>query len=264
MGDRRSSVWVNGSLYDRNSLPPEIAIRFGTSLGISPVCHLREQLLLVRHIAVLERAAGTLGYVGFDADTVRATIAASDAPATIVALVPSPADHKAAAPGTDWTVVTEPFTAPDASTPLRLIVSRHRRNHRSPTANALLLGDAELRAGTREATAAACDEVVWLQLDDAVSCIGPGVLFAEIAGRVVTPPLADGVPDSAWRGACIDRATVAEARISLDALRSATSVACLWPWGSVQAVAQIDDVTYADHSLAPTLAAAIATTAGPT
>ncbi len=264
MSDRRSPVWVNGSLYDRDSLPHEVAIRFGTSLGISPVCYTREQLLLTHHVAVLERAAETLGYVGFDPDAVRATIGASDAPGTIVALVPSPPDHKAATPGTDWTVVAEPFAAPDVSTPLRLLVSRHRRNHHSPTANALLLGDADFRAGTREATAAGCDEVVWLQLDDAVSCIGPGALFAEIAGRLVTPPLGDGVPDSAWRGACVDGATVAEDHVSLAALRSATSVACVWPWGTVQTVAEIDGAPSADHSLAPLLTAALAAVAGPT
>jgi branched-chain amino acid aminotransferase len=153
--------------------------------------------------------------------------------------------------------VVQPFASPDATEPLRLGVSRHRRNHHSPASNVLLVGDGELLAGTREAATAGLDEVVWLNLDDAVSCIGAGALFAEIDGRVITPPRSDGVPDTAWRNACIEEMDVMELRLEVAQLRAAESVACLWPWGSVQTVEMIDGASFADASLAPRIADAV-------
>jgi branched-chain amino acid aminotransferase len=249
---------VNGTLYDRDSLPPDLTIRFGISLGLSPVCYLRENLLLAQHLDVLGRAADALGYSGFDPRAAGDAISATDMSDSVVALIPTPADHKAGAPGADWMLVVRPFTAPDSSSPLRLCISQHRRNHHSPTINALLLGDAELRAGAREAIAADRDEVVWLNLDDAVSCIGAGALFADIGGRVVTPPLADGVPDSAWRAACIEPGAAVEQHVDVGDLQGAAAVACVWPWGSVQPVGAIDDTTYTDGSLAGRISAALA------
>lgn len=252
-------IWVNGTLYDRGSLPPELTILFGTSLGLSPVCHLRERLLLVQHLDVLGRGAASLGYSSFDAGAAAEAVSSIDAPESMVALVPAPADHRAVSPGAQWTLVAGPFSSPDASKPLRLGVSRHRRNHHSPTINTLLLGDGELLAGSREATAADVDEVVWLNLDDNVSCAGSAALFAELDGRVVTSPLADGVPESAWRAACIDEIGAVELHLHVGELLAARSVACVWPWGSVQAVGAIDDTSYADTSLATRLTDSIAT-----
>lgn len=248
---------MNGTLYDRASLPRELAVRFGTALGISPVCYLKEHALLAQHLDVLEHAAAALGYTGFDAATVGGAVTACDAPESVVVLVPTPADHKAGAPGDDWMVVVEPCAAPVTSTPLHLTVSRHRRSHRSPTSTALLLGDAELRAGTREAAATGRDDVVWLNLDEVVACVGAGVLVAEIGGEVVTPRRADGVPDSAWRTAVLEQGAAVEARIPVDDLRAARSVAGLWPWGSVQPVAAIDDIDCTGPPLAPRVEAAI-------
>ena len=122
----------------------------------------------------------------------------------------------------------------------------------------MLLGDAELHAGTRSARAAGHDDVVWLNLDDVVSCIAAGTVVAEIEGSVVTPPLADGVPSTAWRTAVLDARAAVERRIDLDDLLAARAVACVWPWGSVQAVAAVDDTTYADGSLAVRLDAVLA------
>ena len=258
MRPSESSVWVDGTLYARDSLPPELAVRFGTSLGLSPACYTRENALLEQHVAVLERAAAALGYSGFHPEAAAESIAAVDAPAALVALVPTPLDHKAAAPGPDWILVAEPFAAPDRAEPLRLGPSPSRRNHRSPTSSTLLLGDAELHAGTRSARAAGHDDVVWLNLDDVVSCIAAGTVVAEIEGSVVTPPLADGVPSTAWRTAVLDARAAVERRIDLDDLLAARAVACVWPWGSVQAVAAVDDTTYADGSLAVRLDAVLA------
>jgi branched-subunit amino acid aminotransferase/4-amino-4-deoxychorismate lyase len=248
---------VNGTLYDRASLPRELAVRFGTALGISPVCYLKEHALLAQHVDVLEHAATTLGYTGFDRKAVQAAIAACDAPESAVALVPTPAEHKAGAPGHDWLVVVEPWAAPVAAMPLRASVSHHRRNHHSPISSVLLLGDAEFSAGKREAAAAGRDNVVWLNLDEAVACVGTGVLFADIGGQVVTPLRGDGVPDSGWRTAAIAQGVAAEESIPLDDLRTAASVAVLWPWGSVQPVAAIDDVGYDDPTLATRVETAI-------
>ncbi|MGZ8763868.1 MAG: aminotransferase class IV [Acidimicrobiia bacterium] len=249
---------MDGALYDRDSLPPDLAIRFGTSLGLSPVCYLRENLLLAQHLAVLGRAADALGYSGFDPRVAGGAISATGRSDSAVALIPTPADHKAAAPGADWMLVVRPFSAPDSSSPLRLCISQHRRNHHNPTINVLLLGDAELRAGSREAIAAARDEVVWLNLDDAVSCIGAGALFADVGSRVVTPPLADGVPDSAWRSACLEEGVAVEQVVDVDDLPGAVGVACLWPWGSVQTVGAIDDTTFTDVTLVGRISAALA------
>jgi branched-subunit amino acid aminotransferase/4-amino-4-deoxychorismate lyase len=212
----------------------------------------------VQHLDVLGRAAATLGYSGFDPRVAADVISATDMTEAVVALVPTPTDHKAATPGTDWMLVVRPFTAPDASPPMHLCISQHRRNHRSPTINTLLVGDAELQAGTREAIAANCDEVVWLNLEDAVSCIGAGALFADLGDRVVTPPRAAGVPDSAWRTACVEEGVAVERTIGVDDLRGAVAVACLWPWGSVQTVAAIGGTTYVDGSLAERIGAALA------
>ncbi len=252
-----TTIWVNGALYDRDSLPAELAILFGTSLGLSPVCYLRESLLRSHHLEVLGRAAGSLGYSGFAVDSVAGVVTPVDGSDSVVTLVPTVADHRAIAPGADWMVVTAPFDLPDASVPLRLDVSRHRRNHHSPTINALVLGDGELLAGSREAAAAGFDEVVWLNLDDHVSCIGAGALFAEIDRQVVTPPLTDGVLESAWRAECIDATGAREQQLDVDDLLAADSVACVWPWGAAQSVAAIGDHHYADGTFAIRLAAAI-------
>jgi branched-subunit amino acid aminotransferase/4-amino-4-deoxychorismate lyase len=223
---------------------------------------LREHLLLVQHLDVLGRAAEALGYSGFDRLAASDAISATHMSESVVALIPTPADHKAATPGPDWMMVVRPFRVPDSSAPLRLCISHHRRNHHSPTINALFIGDTELRAGAREAIAAGCDEVVWLNLDDAVSCIGAGALFADVGGRVVTPPRPEGVPDSAWRTGCIEEGAAVEQTVEVDDLRGAVAVACLWPWGSVQTVGAIDDVTYADGSLVARIGAALAAAAG--
>ena len=254
---------MNGTLYDRDSLPDELAILFGTSLGLSPTCHLRERLLLRQHLDVLGRAAESLGYSGFTTDSAADAVTTVDTADSVVALVPTRADHRAIAAGTHWMLVTAPFTAPDASAPLRLGHSRHRRNQRNPTINALVLGDGELAAGTREATTAGLDEVVWLNLDDHVSCIGTGALFAELDGSVVTPPLTDGVPDSAWRAECFHGTDAQEQHLGVDDLLAADSVACVWPWGTAQAVAAIDRHEYNAGALATRLTTVIATAGSP-
>ena len=253
---------MNGTLYDRDDLPPELTILFGTSLGLSPVCYPRERLLLRQNLDILGRAAESVGYSSFDADEAAEAISRIDAPESVVALVPSPADHRAAPPGNDWLLVAAPFSAPDASDPLHLGVSIHRRNHHNPTINTLFLGDGELLAGTREAIAIGLDDVVWLNLDDNVSCIASGALFAKIDTEVVTPPLADGVPESAWRAACIDETGAVELHLDIKELLAAQSVACVWPWGSAQAVGTIDQTSYANASLATRLAASITTAGG--
>ncbi|MEA1834675.1 aminotransferase class IV [Methylobacterium durans] len=77
--------------------------------------------------------------------------------------------------------------------PLRLRPTRIARNETSPGSQLKTLGylDAVLAAG--EAAAHGFDEALFLNTRGRVACAGTGNLFALFGGRLVTPPLADGV-----------------------------------------------------------------------
>ncbi|GEM_PF-1253216 len=276
-----AAYWIEGQIYQADSLSPESETQMGLLLGISPVVYVQAQeaapvqakvqaqVQASEHAQVLEWAARTLGYTGFDVAEVTKSITAALAAAAhaagqvrtagaqlssslagqgsyfAVALVPSAKSHKAAPPGTDWLLQISGFTPQLNSSlahadELRVGLSSYRRNHSSPACNLLLEQDGELLAG--QSHRPQTNATLWLNVDNNVALIDQHCVVAVLQdGSEVTPPLSDGALHTAWRQALLAGSAVSERSLSLAELLGAKSVSGLTPWGQTLSVASIED-----------------------
>jgi len=249
MSSPSSVVWVDGQLLVDDQLPDDVALLLGTELGMSPAVYVHRDELLHAHVRMLSLAADTLGYEGFEAARTLAALeaaTASSAGTVRVSLVPDPASHKAMPPGHHWSPQVEAFTPPpmspvDSPAGLRLATGAHRRNQTSPAAGIVLRDDAELRAGAVQDPQV--DLTVWGDLAGNVACVDQHALFTRSGGRLVTPPLSDAAPRTAWRHALLTGRDVAESSLPLAELSGDTppgALVCLSPWGDPRPVASVD------------------------
>jgi branched-chain amino acid aminotransferase len=117
-------------------------------------------------------------------------------------------------------------------------VAAHRRNQTSPAAAIVLRDDAELRAGAVDSPEV--DLTLWGNLADRVACVDQHALFARVDGQLVTPPLADGAPRTAWRHALLTGPGAVEAPLALPGLvATVDALALLSPWGEPAPVASL-------------------------
>jgi branched-subunit amino acid aminotransferase/4-amino-4-deoxychorismate lyase len=252
--------WVDGQTQTADSLSRAASAQLGLLLGISPVVYValavdQEDALtslnvdIAAHMQVLDLAALTLGFSGFDAAEAIAKIHGAQRSASVkaarhsgagagflaVALVPDANSHKAAPPGANWFLQLSEFTpprllAPESEGGLRVAQSSYRRNQSSPSACLLLEQDAELLAG--RALVGEADATLWLNLDGHVACVDQHCVFVSQAdGSVMTPPLQDGALNTAWRTERIAVLGAVERSITLADLDNAESVDCITAWG---------------------------------
>jgi hypothetical protein len=258
-------------------------VLLGIALGLSPLVCSRRGVLLAGHADELAHAASVLGYDGVTAEDMRTRLAAVEHDRFVAALVPTPDAHKAMPPRSSWSLEIaaggsdrpdphdrldrlDQCDGPDApgqlaaAGELRLLVSPHRRNHTSPASSLVLADDTELwaavlhhPAGAGPLPALGIDSLVRLNLQDHVACVGHPAVVVRSAGRLLTPPVTDGAPRTAWRRELVRTAGVAEVSLRLEDLFRADAVACVDPWGEVHAVVSIDDREYGERSLAKEL-----------
>ena len=250
-------VWLDGELHAAGALSSELAVLMGTALGISPACHLRGDALLDEHLALLARAASTLGYDGVAAADLRAAVGELPPAAPIVlTLIPGPASHRAAPPGADWALVR--WHGEDTpGGPIDAAMSSSPRNHLSPSSGVLLADDTELRAGSRAARAEGRDACVWTDLEGRLCCIDQGALVLRLDGRLVTPSAACGAIRTAWRDELVRRGGLEEDELVPDDLRRAEGAACVQPCSTVRPIARVGDVDLGGRSVADALAGRI-------
>ena len=120
-------------------------------------------------------------------------------------------------------VTTAPWSPDLVGRPVRLVTSSIRRNETSPTARHKTLAYLDAIAATAEARAAGCDDALFLNTEGRVASTTMANLFAVVDGRLVTPPLGDGVLDGTTRRVVLE---VAEAA-GLDAVEASLSRADL-------------------------------------
>lgn len=123
--------------------------------------------------------------------------------------------------------------------PLALVPAPWPRNHRARASRVLLVADGELLvtppgSGTAEAR-------LWYGLDGRLACAATGIVVVELDGRLVTPPVAAGVPDTGLRRLAVERLGVAEMPLTPADLGRATGAAVLTWWGDARPVGRIDD-----------------------
>jgi len=99
--------------------------------------------------------------------------------------------------------------APSGSTfrPLSLWPAGIARNDTSPAARLKTLGYLDAVLSAREAAANSCDEALFRNTRGRIACAGTGNLFALIDGRLVTPPVSEGVLPGIVRGRLLALAT---------------------------------------------------------
>ena len=128
-------------------------------------------------------------------------------------------------------VATTPLRATALFAPLKLHVVDIRRNATSPLSRMKSLNylDGVLAAG--QALRAGCDDAVFLNVRERVTCTSVGNIFALIGSHLVTPPLNDGVVPGTARGALLRASedlglAPVERSVTMAELSSADEVLC--------------------------------------
>jgi branched-subunit amino acid aminotransferase/4-amino-4-deoxychorismate lyase len=123
---------------------------------------------------------------------------------------------------------------------LRLLTSPWPVNHLSPIASLLLVSDGDYAAGQRAATAAGLDAALVLNLAGDVARVGRSALLLQTtSGEVVTPELASGAPDTAWRTLTVTTLDVVERRVTPAELLGASAAVTLNEDGTTSEVSRV-------------------------
>lgn len=227
-------IVLDGRLHDTSVVPFDVSDR-----GLTLADGLFETLLVVdgrpfRRSAHLERmltgAAALALPIGrdrleADLDLLLATLGPGTAVVRLT-LTRGPGARGLALPAEPrpTVLVTAAPWSPDlVGRPVRLATSSIRRNETSPTARHKTLAYLDAIAATAEVRAAGCDDALFLNTEGRVASTTMANLFARIDGRLVTPPLGDGVLDGTTRRVVLE---VAEAA-GLDAVEASLSRADL-------------------------------------
>lgn len=140
-----------------------------------------------------------------------------------------------------------PVPAGAAFQVLAVAVSPIRRNETSPVARLKALPYLDAILALRDAAERGFDDVLFENMAGHVACLSVANVFAAFGGRLITPPLADGVLAGTIRGLILERATslgfVAEERsmtreefLRADAVFATNSLRLLSPCRTIDAV----------------------------
>ena len=202
-------LWIDGGLHEGTRVPFDLSDRglllgdgvFDTAMALGGRIAFEDE-----HVERLAAAAQSLGFV-VDRDRVVAGMRALAGLMPRAAIrttvtrgsgtrglapppTPSPAHWASAAP----------LTMGFAFSPLTLMLVSIRRNETSPTSRLKTLGYLDAVVATGQARAQGFDEALFLNIQGRVVCAGTGNLFLVEEGRLLTPPLADGVLPGIVRG----------------------------------------------------------------
>lgn len=246
-GNTRSYVAIVDDIeihYDTlTDVPRALAVQMGRELGISPVAYLGSPigstgLSIWDHLETLADAATTIGYSGVSTAKLASDLLdhfhLGEGLYSLLALVPDPTAHRAMPPGFSWLLHVERFDPRPRyglGNPLRVGVSTERRNGYDPANRLLTWDDPITRLGGREAVWAGLDMMVHLNTEGRVASVADCAVLVSVDGRFVTPPLAEGALDTAWRRHLLLSGEATEAPLTIEALQSSEQRVCLTPWG---------------------------------
>ena len=231
-------LWFEGRLSEGSTRPFDLTDR-GLTLGDgvfdTALCLGGRIAFVEAHLARLAAAAESLGF-SIDHDAVRAGLAAvagtigSGSIRTTVTRGSGPRGLGPPAKADPvWWIGAAPRQNGAGFAPVSLWPAGIRRNETSPASRLKTLGYLDAILAAREARAEGFDEALFLNTKGHVACAGTGNLFVVLAGRLVTPPLSDGVLPGIVRGEVIALARslghrVEERSVSLQALESGEGV----------------------------------------
>jgi branched-chain amino acid aminotransferase len=230
--------WFDGTLHAESTLPFDVADRglllgdgvFDTALVLGG-----RMVWRAAHLARLAEACKSLGF-GLDGAAVDRAIDAVLADAADGSLRIT-VTHGSGPRGLAPPPVAQPkilvsFAPLQTKTffvPVSLHVSAIRRNETSPTARLKSLNYLDAVFAAREAIHHGFDDALFLNTRDHVACATAGNIVIFDGGRLVTPPLADGVLAGTVRAVLLRLAEVvglqpAERSLTLDDLAQADAV----------------------------------------
>lgn len=195
-------LWCDGRLVEGGTLPFAMSDRglllgdgvFDTALGV--------QGRVAFEAAHADRLAAAAAALGFSVDRARIVEAmralAGTAPLAAIrtTLTRGPGPRGLAPPSEP-----APFLFGSAAparpalffAPLRLTPTRIARNDTAPAARLKTLGYLDAVLAARDAQAQGFDEALFLNTKGRVACAGTGNFFGILEGRLVTPPISEGV-----------------------------------------------------------------------
>lgn len=225
---------------------------FDTALALGGVVFARE-----RHVGRLMAAAHQLGIAAARARVDAAIDAALTGEPTILRTTVTRGTAARglwpASAGEPTIVVTAaPWSPALLGQPARLVTATGRRNEFSPTASLKTLGYLDHILAAREAAAAGVDDALILNTQGRVACTTIANVFALIAGRLITPSLAEGCLPGIVRALVIEaapalglsveeRPLVPEALSGADAVFLTNSVRFLRPVRALDSVLLAQD-----------------------
>jgi branched-chain amino acid aminotransferase/4-amino-4-deoxychorismate lyase len=159
-------------------------------------------------------------------------------------------------------LVASAAPAPRPETPARLVTSRVRRNHQSPTARLKTLAYLDNVLARAEAREAGADEAVMLNTRGELACAAAANLFWVDEGRLFTPALGCGALPGVTRAQVLAAAAelglaVQAVRTGVEALHAAEAVFITNALIGVRAASRVDDRDLRPHPLVARLAAAV-------
>lgn len=265
-------LWFDGALTP-GPVPFDLADR-GLTLGdgvFDTALSRRGRILFeAAHVARLSAATARLGFPvpperiatamralageGLPLAAIRTTVTRGSGPRGLVPPAePNPVLWASSAP----VAPSLPFA------PLTLHATAIRRNETSPAAGLKTLGYLDAVLAASVARGAGCDEALFRNTRGHVACAGTGNLFAVIDGRLVTPPLSDGVLPGILRAEilseCAPRCglSVTERSFGLDELLGAEAVFVTNSLRGLAPVTAIDATAFASREH-PVVAALVA------
>lgn len=179
---------------------------FDTALALGGTLFAR-----ARHV---ERLMTATAAIGIAVSRARIDAAIDDAVTAEPAIIRTTVTRGTAARGL-WpattgtpTVVTSsaPWSAFLVGQPARLITASGRRNEFSPTANLKTLGYLDHILAAREAERAEVDDALLLNTQGRVCCTTIANIFVLVAGRLITPSLAEGALPGVMRALVMEMA----------------------------------------------------------
>lgn len=230
--------WFDGMLYAEATLPFDVADR-GLLLGdgvFDTALVLRGTIVWrAAHLTRLATACQTLGFT-LDVAAVDRAIAAVVTDNTDgslrITVTHGPGPRGLAPPPTPKPKILVSFAPLRTKvffTPLSLHVAAIRRNETSPTSRLKSLNYLDAIFASREAVIHGFDDAVFLNTKEHVACATVGNIVVLDGGRLITPPLADGVLAGTARAALLGLAAIVglepiERSLTLEDLAQADAV----------------------------------------
>lgn len=231
-------IYLNGALVEAEAAridPADRGLLLGDGLFETLLALDGRIVALEPHLARLRAGAAELGIDFPDLDLAEAaqqTLAANRLQAGRAALRitltrgTGPRGLLPPAPAAPTLMIAATATPAPAESPLRAVIASTRRNEQSPLSRLKSLAYLDNVLARREAAARGTEEAVLLNTAGHVACTTIANLFVVRDGRLLTPPLSDGVLPGIVRAAVLDLAraqgiTVEERSLDLEALTTA-------------------------------------------